>query len=336
MSDAPSPTDLSGVRIAVTGAGGPAAVAFMQSVHRAGAEVWAVDIDPYAAGLYLVGADRRALVPRGDSAEFVDVVAERCGEWGIDVLVPTVDVELLPVARATTEFEARGTKVLGSSVETLERCLDKWTVLRSCAGVVEVPATAVLDDGFDDTTWSFPAIAKPRLGSGGRGVTLVETAGGTRSLPRDGSYIVQELLPGLEHSLDVLAYRDGHVAAVVPRSRLKVDSGIAVAGTVDPDEDLITYGRRVAQALGLTSVANVQVKQAANGAPRLLEVNPRFPGSMPLTIAAGADMPVLAVADVLGRDVPADVPIRALAMVRTWTETYFDPSELLDRSVVAR
>ena len=47
--------------------------------------------------------------------------------------------------------------------------------------------------------------------------------------PRDGTLLVQEFVPGEEYSVDVLASRDGRIAAAVPRARLKVDSGIAVA-----------------------------------------------------------------------------------------------------------
>ena len=39
--------------------------------------------------------------------------------------------------------------------------------------------------------------------------------------------------------------------------------------------------------------ANVQFKRAADGVFKLLEVNPRFPGTLPLTGAAGIDMPKL-------------------------------------------
>jgi carbamoyl-phosphate synthase large subunit len=323
---------LEGVRVLVTGAGGPAAVAFMQSVGRAGAEIWAVDIDPYAAGLYLVDSAHRALVPRGDDPRFVDSVAGLCERDRIDVLVPTVDTELIPVARRAEVFEAHGTTVLGQTLDTLECCLDKWTLVQRVAAAAPdapVACTVLVDDELDTQSWSFPFIAKPRRGSGSRGVTLVNDSAELARVPHDGSFIAQELLPGREHSLDVLAYRDGVVAAVVPRTRLKVDSGIAVAGAVEPDPDLIAYGKRIAEAVGLTSVGNVQVKQNRDGLPRLLEVNPRFPGSMPLTVAAGVDMPVLAVADALGRTVPAFVEFSALAMVRTWTETYFDPSEMM-------
>jgi hypothetical protein len=70
-------------------------------------------------------------------------------------------------------------------------------------------------------------IVKPRAGSGSRGIRLIERRAELEALERDGTLLVQEHLPGPEYSLDVLARADGHVAAVVPRERLKVDSGIA-------------------------------------------------------------------------------------------------------------
>lgn len=316
-------------RVLVTGAGGPAAVAFMEAVGGADVELFAVDIDACAAGLYLVPAERRRLVPRGDDPSFVDAVAALCGEWSIEVLVPTVDSELLPVAHRADELEGRGTTVLAPSVATLASCLDKWDVIQTCAAVVDVPRTVPLDLAFDADRWPWPAVVKPRHGSGGRGVRLVVDDRELHDVPRDGSHIVQEVLPGVEHSLDVLAYRNGTVAAVVPRTRLKVDSGIAVAGCAEPDEALETYGRAVAQAVGLTSVANIQVKQDATGAPRLLEINPRFPGSMPLTVASGVNMPRLALEDALGRDVPPRVGFAAVAMVRTWQETFLPVGEFM-------
>lgn len=320
-------------RVLVTGAGGPAAVSFMRAVGDLPVELWAVDIDPCAAGLYLVPPGRRALVPRGEDPAFVDAVVARCQAGGIDVVVPTVDTELLPLSRRRDELAAAGVAVVVPTVATLEACLDKWTLIQRCQGAVPVPRTAVLDASFDPAApgsagWGWPVIAKPRQGSGSRGVVLVEGPEDLAALPRDGHLIVQEHLPGVEHSLDVLAYHDGSVAAVVPRSRLKVDSGIAVAGAVRPDEALEELGRRVAEVIGLTTVANVQVKADADGQPRLLEVNPRFPGSMPLTVAAGANMPALSLADALGWPVPATVAFEPLAMVRHWDEVFLPVDEL--------
>jgi carbamoyl-phosphate synthase large subunit len=315
-------------RVLVTGAGGPAAVAFMRSVAERDVELLAADIDPCAAGLYLVPGDRRHLILRGDDPRLVDVLLELCERERVEALVPTVDTELLPIARRRADFEAIGTRVLAPTVEALELCLDKWVLIEACTGSVDVPRTVLYDDGFDPLTWAWPAIVKPRQGSGSRGVTLVDGPGGLAGIPKDGSNVVQQLLPGLEHSIDVLAYRDGRVAAAVPRTRLKVDSGIAVAGCSERSDVLEAFGKAAAARIGLTCVANVQVRQDADGVPRLLEINPRFPGSMPLTVASGVDMPVLALADLFDEAVPDTVEHRALGMVRHWEEVFFDPGEM--------
>jgi carbamoyl-phosphate synthase large subunit len=317
-------------RLLITGAGGPAAVSVMRDVADADLDVWAVDIDPCAAGLYLVPADRRGLVPRGDSPAFADHLVALCRQLEVDVLLPTVDAELLPLARRRDELGAAGTTLLAASVHTLESAQDKWTLIQHCRGKAPIPDTVLLDDAFDASAWTWPAIVKPRHGAGGVGVELVQDAAHLERLgiPRDASNIVQQLLPGVEHSIDVLAYRDGRIAAAVPRSRLKVDSGIAVAGATSVDPALVATGRQVAEAIGLTTVGNVQVKQDADGQPRLLEVNVRFPGSMPLTVAAGVDMPRLVIDDALGRPVPDHVDHRALGMVRHWEEVFFAPAEL--------
>ncbi len=322
-------------RLLVTGAGGPAAVAFMQAVDQSAdvhAICWAVDIDPCAAGLYLVPQDRRSLVPRGDDPGFADAVLDRCRTERIDVLVPTVDSELLPVARRLDDFAGLGVAVLSPSPDTLERCLDKWALLQGCGPDVPIPRGGLLDDGFDPASsgWAslgWPRLVKPRRGSGSRGIRLIDDQAAFDRLARDGTLLVQEYLPGPEYSVDTLAYRDGHVAAAVPRSRLKVDSGIAVAGCTVDRADLVEAAKAVARSVGLTSVANIQFREDAAGTPRLLEVNPRFPGTMPLTVASGVNMPALAVADLLGQPVPREVPFRPVAMVRHWAQTFLPVDE---------
>ena len=85
----------------------------------------------------------------------------------------------------------------------------------------------------------------------------------------------------------------------------------------------------VARAVGLTSVANVQLKRDADGVPALLEVNPRFPGAMPLTIAAGVDMPSLVLDDVLGRDLPRHLDFAEIANVRYLEDVFLPVADVL-------
>jgi carbamoyl-phosphate synthase large subunit len=318
-------------RVLVTGAGGPSGVSILLAMQAQPVAMLAADVDPYAAGLYLVPAARRAILPFGDDPRFAEALLELCRREHVDVVVPTVDTELLPLAEARARYADAGVRLVLASKQTLEVCLDKWLLAERCRETVRVPTTVVVGDAFEAASCELPVIVKPRSGSGSRGIRLVERREELDALVRDGTLLVQEHLPGTEHSLDVLARADGHVAAVVPRARLKVDSGIAVTGRTLHDERLDAFAREVARLIGLTTVANVQVKEDAAGAPALLEVNPRFPGTMPLTVASGVDMPRLAIAEALGTGIAdGPLPFQDIAMVRFFQERFFAFEEIAE------
>jgi carbamoyl-phosphate synthase large subunit len=315
------------LRVLVTGAGGPAAIAAMKSLRaEEGVELIAADMDPWAAGLYLV--PERTLVPAGADPDFTDVVLATCVALGVAVILPTVDAELLPLARARATFAAAGIDLLLAPAAALEIILDKLSLARHCAGVVRVPRTEPFGPSVDPHSWTYPVIVKPRRGSGSRGVVTVETAAQLAALDRSPGLIVQQFLPGEEFSVDVLADAAGHVIASVPRLRARVDSGVSVGGRTVHDPEVEGFGRAVAQATGLTYVANVQCRRDRDGRPALLEVNPRMPGTLGLTIASGVDMPRLALAALLGRPVPAAMDFCERAVVRFLDERFLDPADI--------
>jgi carbamoyl-phosphate synthase large subunit len=317
------------LRVLVTGAGGPAAIAAMKSLRAEDSvELLAADMDSWAAGLYLVPTWARTLIPAGAAPGFADAVLTRCLTLGVDVVLPTVDAELRPLARAREEFAAAGIALLLAPAAALDVILDKLLLARHCAGVVLVPRTEVFGPGVDPAQWTYPVVVKPRQGSGSRGVVIVGSAAELAALDRSDELIIQEFLPGEEYSVDVLADASGRVIASVPRLRARVDSGVSVGGRTVHDPEVEWFGRAVAQATGVTFVANVQCKRDREGAPALLEVNPRMPGTLGLTIASGVDMPRLALAALLGKPLPANIGFCERAVVRFLDERFIDPAEV--------
>jgi len=315
-------------RILVTGTGGPSGFSFMRALRGESLEFLSADIDPHAPGLFLVGPSHRVLLPRGDDPGFVEAVLEICRERGVDVVVPTVDSELVPLAEHRDDFEAAGTAVLVAPTRALRLCLDKWALMQIADGSVPIPRSAPLDDDFDPTAFELPVLVKPRVGSGSRGVRRADSWDGLAGT-RDRSLLVQEHLPGPEYSLDVLATEAGEVRAVVPRERLRVDSGIAITSRTVHDAELESIGARAAEAAGITGVANVQVMRDAAGTPRLIEINPRFPGTMPLTVASGVNMPRLALGEQLGEPIPpGPLDFSDVAMTRVFEDVPVDVDEL--------
>jgi carbamoyl-phosphate synthase large subunit len=59
-------------------------------------------------------------------------------------------------------------------------------------------------------------------------------------------------------------------------------------GRTANDPALIDLGRACTQVFRFLGPINIQCR-VANGAPSVFEINPRFSGGIPLTIAAGAD-----------------------------------------------
>jgi carbamoyl-phosphate synthase large subunit len=289
-------------------------------------EVFAADMDGWASGLYLVPAERRRIVPPGLDDGLVEAVRRLVASDRIDVIVATVDAELRPLASQRAEL---GAALAAPSLATLETCLDKWMLAQACEAHVRVPTTRLLTAEAIAADWDFPLIVKPRSGAGSRGVRLVPDRAALDAIAPDEMLIAQEYLPGEEFSVDVLAAADGHVIAAVPRSRARVDSGVAVAGFTLRSPELEAAATAVARAIGLVGVANVQLKYDSAGVPALLEVNPRFPGAMPLTIAAGVDMPSLAVDLALGRELPDRLEFRELANVRYLEDIFLDRAEVL-------
>lgn len=69
------------------------------------------------------------------------------------------------------------------------------------------------------------------------------------------------------------------------------------------DDRLVEYGLRLLTALDWVGVAMVEFKRNSFGGYRLMEVNPRFWGALPLVIAAGVDYPTLLYRVALGERV---------------------------------
>jgi carbamoyl-phosphate synthase large subunit len=323
------------ISVLVTGAGGPAAIAVLKSLRAdPSVRLIAADMDGWAAGLYLVPSADRAVIPAGAAPAFARTLLARCQELGADVVIPTVDSELQPLAAARQEFAMAGVALMLPPARALALALDKLALARACAGAVRVPRTECLDEAVDPASWTYPVIVKPRTGSGSRDISAIVSADelkATLSVTEPGcGFLVQEYLPGEEYSIDVLSDADGRVVAGVPRVRARVDSGVSVAGRTVHDCELERFGATVAATVGLTYISNVQVRRDHDGDPALLEVNPRAPGSLSLTVASGVDMPRLALAAMRGHPLPEHAEFCEKAMVRFLDERFLDLSEIAE------
>jgi carbamoyl-phosphate synthase large subunit len=318
----PPPDDdrLSPVRVLVTGAGGPAGVAVIRSLQRHGHHVIALDADPTAAGLRL--ADEHHVVPRADDPHYLAALVRVGTVCDAQALVCTVAEEYRALTGAVEYLEEAGIRTLLPSLRSVELCVDKWAFTQHLLGEsIPVAATGLgTDEGVPG-----PWVVKPRFGRGSRDVVTANTrAQLAAALRRVPDPIVQTELSGREFTCDALVDRSGAVVATAPRWRAETRGGISTKGTTFEDPVVSDVASLVLKSVGLIGPANVQGFVSADGNVTVHEVNPRFSGGLPLTLAAGSDMVEEYLRDVLGTTVrPERLVARAgVSMTRYFCEVF--------------
>lgn len=286
----------------------------------------AVDVDPLAPALQV--ADRATLVPRREDPGLMDRLLAVCADEHVSVVFPLTDPDVEILALHRERFERAGVRVAAVPTEAAAAVLDKLHTFEFFRRIgVRTPETWTPSDRMPAGT-TFPLFVKPRRGSASVGAFPVRTA---RELEMFTEYVddpvIQEFLPGPEITSDVVCGLDGELLTVVCRRRIEVRWGEVAKGVTVHHPDIVEACARIAAALPAVGPITVQCL-LKDGIPYFTEINARFGGGLPLSIAAGIDVPELLLASLAG--LPYDRP--ALGEYRSDVFlTRFDESFILDR-----
>ena len=100
--------------------------------------------------------------------------------------------------------------------------------------------------------------------------------------------MVQECMSGEEYTVDVFLDFDSNIITAVPRQRIAMRSGEIAKGRIVRDKEIVRDVERVMHALKPIGQITVQCMKTERGI-EYIEINPRFGGGAPMSIAAGAD-----------------------------------------------
>ena len=256
------------------------------------AKILAVDARPQLSSACHT-ADASFTVPLCSSDSFIPAVREICARERVDLLIPTIDPELAPFAKARADFAAAGTQVSISNPGVIAIARDKLETSRffKRAGC-HAPQTALLRDVLaQGSAWQFPVIAKPIDGSSSAGFQVVPSLFALRELRTNPDRtVVQSQILGAEYTVN-LFFDDTGLRCAIPHRRIETRAGEVAKARTERVAALISAARQVGNAVAGEALGPLcfQAIVPENGVPHLIELNARFGGGYPLAQRAGAN-----------------------------------------------
>lgn len=317
------------LKVGVTGVGGSAGVITLKSLKKKDIKTVGMDCNPLSAGMKL--ADKGEIIPFANNDKFISRLLEICKEEKLDVLIPTVDEELLPCSLNKEEFEKNGVKVAVSDPETIETSLDKWLFYNRLKFLdLPVPKTVLAEQTKELDKIDFPVIVKPRVGRGGRGVKIIKDSDEMNQfLKSSKDFIIQDYIEGEEYTIDTLSDFGGNFVVAVPRKRIEVKGGVCWKGVTEYSKYLIELAAKTVEGLGIKGPACMQLILTKSGKAKIFEINPRLGGTTSLSVAAGVDFPFLTVKSLFKEEINKDeLKFKKLYIARYFEDIYFEEREI--------
>lgn len=296
--------------VLVTDAKQRKSVPIIRSLGRRGIRVVAGDDSRFSMGCYSRYCSQGFLYPSPDEnpEQFIEWLFTQAQRRAFKVLF-AIDERTLNVV--TKHLEALSSlvcvPVVANPTYLLARDKGKTLNLAKEMGI-PCPRTSVVENSAQleaiGATWEFPLVIKPRQSSGSRGLASVkepkEFLSTYERVHRAYPYpLVQEFIPpgGDTFGVEILMNRKGEPRATFVHRRLReypVSGGPSTLRESIWAPNLVELGVRLLQAMRWFGVAMVEFKtDPRDGKPKLMEVNPKFWGSIALPIAAGVDFPYL-------------------------------------------
>lgn len=276
------------IRILFTGVG--RRIELIQSFRQA-ALVLNVDLKIYGADMTgtapaLAYCDYTRKVCGMKEKNYIPELVEICEKDKIDLLIPTIDTDLLVLSENKGAF--KNTKVLISDPEKIAVCRDKnYTAdfFESCG--CKAPKTVSCWKDYDGI---YPCFIKPKDGSSSINAFKVESVDELELYAQQiEDYIIQPFVEGTEYTVDVFCDFNGKAVYITPRVRLQVRAGEVLKTQISMDPQIIEESKRIIDKFKPVGPMTIQlIRQNGTGDDYYIEINPRYGGGAPLSMKAGA------------------------------------------------
>lgn len=263
---------------------------FQQTLKDLGleAKVYTTDMKPMMAPACIV-SDEGIKVSPCTAEGYIDEIVQICQSRNIGVIIPTIDPELMVLAKNRLRFTEMGVEIVLSDEEFIKACRDKRQTRLYLKDIgIDVP-TAV--DKYHPT---FPMFVKPYDGSLSRDIHVVRNQKElTPEMLENPKFMFMEYLDQheyKEYSVDMYFGKDHCVKGIVPRERIEVRAGEINKGKTHKNEIVDFLKDKMGCLSGVRGCICFQLfYRDSDHQIKGSEINPRFGGGFPLTYHAKAN-----------------------------------------------
>ena len=279
----------------------------IKAVQEAGYIALATDLTPecYAIGL----TSHFASMPKVSNPDLWKEVDTVLKENNVSIVIPSLDETLVEWAKRKQYFKEKKVEVILSDEEVIKVFQDKWLTYNFfIEHNIPTPKTS-LNQEYE--------MIKPRFGRGSSGIYI------SNKVEDMEGQISQEVLNGIEYTIDVFCDSSHEPVYIVPRERLNVKEGKSTAGLVVKHEKIEKYVREICSATKFLGPINIQCFEMKNGDVKFIEVNPRIAGGMALGFAATENWIPLMISNLIEGKRFEKVDIKyGLKMMRYYSEIF--------------
>jgi len=282
-------------------------LAIIRSLGKKGIKVTGGEYKKLSIGFFSKYCDRKVLYPSPlkDPELFKKSLLRYVANNEVDVLFPISISAVYTVSRSLDVF-SQYTSVPIPPYETVMKAVDKALTAKT-AEAIPRPKTYMPKKISEVSTLAkkvdYPIVVKPRVSSGSRGLKYATKPAELlyhfkTTAKKYGFPLVQEYIPGNEiYGVSALLNKDSKPRAVFVYKRIRqfpITGGPSTYRISVSRPSLAKLGLKLLEEMRWYGVAMVEFKvDVRDGKPKLIEVNPRFWGSLSLAIAAGVDFPYL-------------------------------------------
>lgn len=244
-----------------------------------------------------------------NNEECIEIIKKAVKYSGAEIIFPVMEPAIRFVSAYKELLNEFATVTPASPPNILDQVWDKWALAQLLAKFnIPAPSTILYtaDEDFeckvDELT--FPVLIKPTFSSSGIGIRYFETRNVLRKFLKEINsqkfahhYIVQSFIHGDELSCNILCQNGKILAYTIQKGYIPRSSSFSPPAGIEyiKNDQVLDVVEKLVSVVQWNGVANIDLRyDYENKLPKVIEVNPRFWGSvLGTTVVAGINFPYL-------------------------------------------